>query len=95
MIVYKRSINAQSLTSVTLGASRVMGKGTFWVVLDDTDPAISYVGDSWFPQSEITSTYTRNDSGGLLNSNGKLWKETVHGTKAPSSMSVSYSGKLI
>lgn len=56
-----------------------------WVIVDDTDPAITYTGP-WFPDQ------------GTLNSLGYFgppYLGTLHGSKSNASFSYSFSGKYI
>ncbi|KAF9526507.1 hypothetical protein CPB83DRAFT_896022 [Crepidotus variabilis] len=78
-------------------AQQQASRPTRWVVVDDTSPEISYLGPtgSWIDQSSVTSTFTRNDSGGVLNSNGQVYNGTQHGTRLPSSFSFAYTGIAI
>ena len=55
-----------------------------WISVDDTDPDIGYVGNSWFP-----------DVGSLdsIGNNGPPFLSTLHGTNSSASFTFNYTGR--
>lgn len=75
-------IHTQSLFTLSTTPEMAVPR---WVVVDDTDPTIQYIGASWF------QVQRSEDNIGSL---GPAYQSTLHGTETNASFSFAFNGNF-